>query len=187
MKSNKIIVAITGASGSIYAKQLLSRLLELPEKPEITVLFSDNGKKVWDFELENEKLDETKLRTFPVNDFFSAVASGSANYDAMIIIPCSMGTIGRIASGTSDNLIIRAADVMLKEKRQLIIVPRESPYNLIHIRNMEMLLLAGAEIIPASPSFYSHPKTFNDIIKTVTDKVLSALKYNDGLFEWGKK
>jgi 4-hydroxy-3-polyprenylbenzoate decarboxylase len=186
LKSNKIIIGITGASGSIYAKQLLSRLFELPEKPKIALIFSENGKKVWDFELNGETINNEQITSYNPNDFFASVASGSANYNAMIVIPCSMGTIGRIASGTSDNLIIRAADVMLKEKRKLIIVPRETPYNLIHLRNMETLLLAGAEIIPASPSFYSHPKTVDDVINTVTDKVLSALGYKDDLFEWGK-
>ena len=186
MKKSKIIIAITGASGSIYAKQLLTRLLDLPEKPEIAVIFSDSGKKVWDFELNNEKINNEQITYFNNTDFFAAVASGSANYDAMVIIPCSMGTMGKIASGTSDNLIIRAADVILKEKRKLIIVPRETPYNLIHIKNMETLILAGAHLIPASPSFYNHPKTVDDVIKTVTDKVLSALNYKKGLFEWGK-
>jgi 4-hydroxy-3-polyprenylbenzoate decarboxylase len=184
---NKIIIGITGASGSVYAKQLLNRLLAFGEIPEIAVVFSEEGKKVWDFELKEERLINDRIRIFDSKDFFAPVASGSANYNAMVVIPCSMGTMGRIAAGTSDNLIIRAADVMLKEKRKLVLVPREMPYNLIHIRNMETLLLAGAQLIPASPSFYSHPKTIDDVIKTVTDKVLSALGYNDGLYEWGKQ
>ena len=187
MKKNKIIIAITGASGSIYAKQLLLRLQNIAEKPEIAVIFSEEGKKVWDFELGNEKPIDSDFTLFKSTDFFAPVASGSANFSSMVVIPCSMGTMGRIAAGTSDNLIIRAADVMLKEKRTLIIVPREMPYNLIHIRNMETLLLAGAHLVPASPSFYSHPKTIEDAIKTVTDKVISLLGFNDGLFEWGQK
>lgn len=186
MKANKIIVAITGASGSVYAKQLLDKLLALPIQPEIAVIFSDNGKKVWDFELDNQELDESKFKIFPANDFFSAAASGSAGYNSMVIVPCSMGTIGRIASGTSDNLIIRAADVMLKEKRQLIIVPRESPYNLIHIRNMETVLLAGTEIIPASPSFYSKPKLINELVNTITERILNRLGYTDNTYKWGE-
>ncbi len=186
MKKNKIIVAITGASGSVYAKQLLFRLRVLGDKPEIAVIFSEEGKKVWNFELNGETINNEQLTFFNPDDFFAPVASGSANYNAMVIIPCSMGTLGRIAAGTSDSLIIRAADVMLKEKRRLILVPREMPYNLIHIRNMETLLLAGACLIPASPSFYSHPESVDDVIKTVTDKVLSSLGYIDDVFEWGK-
>ncbi|MFC2138288.1 UbiX family flavin prenyltransferase, partial [Bacteroidota bacterium] len=109
---------------------------------------------------------------YDVNDFFSPAASGSANYDAMIIIPCSMGTLGKIAHGTSDDLIIRAADVMLKEKRKLILVPRETPYNLIHIENMKLITLAGGIICPASPSFYSKPETINDLVDTIVERVL---------------
>jgi flavin prenyltransferase len=186
MKAKKIIIAITGASGSVYAKQLLLRLVTLKDISEIAVVFSENGRNVWKYELGEEIPDSEVLKYFDCNDLFAPVASGSANYQSMVIIPCSMGTMGRIASGTSDNLIIRAADVMLKEKRQLIIIPRESPYNLIHVRNMETLLLAGAHIIPASPSFYSHPKTIDEVVATIVDRVLSQLGFNDNVFEWGK-
>lgn len=187
MKYNKIIIAITGASGSIYAKQLINKLQLQENAPDIALIFSDNGKKVWDYELNNEKIDNKKIPIFSSNNFFAPPASGSSNYDAMIIIPCSMGTMGRIANGTSDNLIIRAADVMLKEKRKLIIVPRESPYNLIHIRNMETLLLAGAEILPASPSFYSKPQTLEELVNTIIERILSSLNYNNGNYKWGEK
>ena len=187
MKKNKIIVAITGASGSVYAKQLLERILILDKQCEIAIIFSEEGKKVWNFELNEEIINNEQISIFKATDFFAPVASGSSNFDTMIVIPCSMGTLGRIAGGTSDNLIIRAADVILKEKRKLILVPREMPYNLIHIRNMETLLLAGAHLVPASPSFYSHPETLYDVIKTVTDKVLALAGYNDDNFEWGKK
>ena len=187
MKNNKIIIAITGASGAVYAKQLLFRLSALSNAPEIAVVFSENGNKVWHYELGEELPNLKVVKLFDCNDMFASVASGSANYKSMIVIPCSMGTIGRIATGTSDNLIIRAADVMLKEKRQLILVPRESPYNLIHIRNMETLLLAGAQLIPASPSFYSHPKTIDELVATVVDRVLLQLGYEENLFEWGKE
>ena len=187
MKKNKIIIAITGASGSIYAKQLLDRISSMDHFLEVAVVFSESGKKVWEYELSDEKPESGFFKIYENNDFFAPVASGSANYSAMVVIPCSMGTIGRIASGTSDNLIIRAADVMLKEKRKLIIVPRESPYNLIHLRNMETLLLAGAHIIPASPSFYSHPKTVDDVVSTIVDRVLSQLGYGEDLYEWNGK
>lgn len=187
MKNKQIIIAITGASGSVYAKQLINKLQSKKNKSDIALVFSDNGKKVWDFELNNEKIDERNITVFQSDNFFSPIASGSSNYDAMVIIPCSMGTMGRIANGTSDNLIIRAADVMLKEKRKLIIVPRESPYNLIHIRNMETLLLAGADIIPASPSFYSNPKSIEDVINTIVERILNALGYNNGNYNWGER
>lgn len=186
MKSKKIIIAITGASGSIYAKQLINKLQLFDDAPEISLIFSENGRKVWDFELNNEKINEANIKVFQPNNFFAPVASGSANYDAMVIIPCSMGTIGRIANGTSDNLIIRAADVMLKEKRNLIVVPRESPYNIIHIKNMETLLLAGAHIIPASPSFYIKPKTIEELVNTIIERVLSNLGYSEGCYNWGE-
>ncbi len=187
MKNKKIIIAITGASGSIYAKQLINKLQLLKNAPDIALIFSENGKKVWDYELNNEKIDETNITAFLANNFFAPVASGSSDYDIMVIIPCSMGTMGRIANGTSDNLIIRAADVMLKEKRKLVIVPRESPYNLIHIRNMETLLLAGAEIIPASPSFYSKPKNIEELVNTIVERILSSLDYSNDTYKWGKK
>ena len=187
MKENKIIIAITGASGSIYAKQLLEKISALKKAPELAVIFSDYGKKVWEFELPGENINTGSFKIFENNDFFAPVASGSANYSAMVVIPCSMGTMGRIASGTSDNLIIRAADVMLKEKRKLILVPRECPYNLIHLRNMETLLLAGAHIIPASPSFYSHPKTVDEVVATIVDRVLCLLGYGEDVYEWKGK
>jgi flavin prenyltransferase len=186
METKKIVIAITGASGSVYAKQLLSRLVSLADVQEIAVVFSENGKNVWKYELGEELPNLKILKYYDCNDFFAPVASGSSNYNSMVIIPCSMGTMGRIASGTSDNLIVRAADVMLKEKRKLIIVPRESPYNLIHIRNMETLLLAGAYIIPASPSFYSHPKNIDEVVATIVDRVLSQLGYNENMFKWGE-
>jgi flavin prenyltransferase len=184
--TKKIIIAITGASGSVYAKNLLERLHKLIPVPEISVIFSEEGKKVWNYELSDSDFNYNNVKIFRHNDFFAAPASGSANYKSMVIIPCSMGTLGKIASGSSDNLIIRAADVMLKEKRKLIIVPREMPLNLIHIRNMETLLLAGAQIIPASPAFYRHPETIEELLNTVTDKVLSSIGFNENNFEWGK-
>jgi flavin prenyltransferase len=180
----KIIVAITGASGSLYAMNLLQRMVTLPEKPEISVIFSEPGQKVWDYELGKNAFGFEGIRLYRHDDFFAAPASGSALYTDMVVIPCSMGTLGKIASGTSDNLIIRAADVMLKEKRNLVLVPREMPLNLIHIKNMETLLLAGAQLVPACPSFYSRPVTVEEVIRTVTDKVLSLTGFNESNFEW---
>jgi 4-hydroxy-3-polyprenylbenzoate decarboxylase len=126
------------------------------------------------------------FRYFEKNDFSAPFASGSARYDALIVIPCSMGTLGRVASGTSDDLVTRAADVMLKERRKLILVVRETPYHLIHIRNMETVTLAGGIICPATPSFYSQPTTIEAAAKTVVDRVLDLAGLDISTFRWGQ-
>ncbi|MFZ9588696.1 MAG: UbiX family flavin prenyltransferase, partial [Chitinophagaceae bacterium] len=126
------------------------------------------------------------LPVYNKHDFSAPFASGSGRFDTMIIIPCSMGTLGRIASGASNNLITRAADVILKEKRKLICVARETPYNLIHIRNMETITLAGGIICPATPSFYSQPKTIEEVASTVVDRVLDLACFEIKSFRWGK-
>jgi 4-hydroxy-3-polyprenylbenzoate decarboxylase len=136
--------------------------------------------------LGKDDYKEFKVRNFSTEDFTAPFASGSGQYDTMIIIPCSMGTIGRIAAGISNDLISRAADVMLKERRKLICVARETPYNLIHIRNMEMITLAGGIICPASPSFYSQPKTIEEVAATVVDRVLDLAGLPVKTFRWGK-
>jgi 4-hydroxy-3-polyprenylbenzoate decarboxylase len=184
-KERKIILAVTGASGSVYAERLLERLsnLKIPVK-EIAVVFSDTAKEVWKHELGHEMKLTGPAKVYENNTFFAPFASGSAHFDTMIICPASMGTIGRIANGTSDDLIARAADVILKERRKLIVVPREAPYNLIHIRNMETLTLAGAVICPASPSFYSRPESIDDLIKTVTDRIMSLAELEDDSYSW---
>lgn len=182
----KIVVAVTGASGSIYAQGLLTKLLQLKEQvSEISVILTDNAKEVWKTELGNEAYGSFDAAYYSKEDFSAPFASGSGNYNTMIIIPCSMGTIGRIASGMSNDLITRAADVILKERRKLICVARETPYNLIHIRNMETITLAGGIICPATPSFYSRPATIEDVIATVVDRVidLAGLKINS--YRWG--
>lgn len=184
---HKIVVAITGASGSIYAKLLLDKLSSIKEQwAEVSMVITENAKEIWKTELENEFNDQQNaFRLFSKTDFSAPFASGSGKYDTMIIIPCSMGTLGRIASGVSDDLITRAADVILKEKRKLICVIRDTPYNLIHIRNMETITLAGGIICPATPSFYSKPKTIEEAAATVVDRVidLAGLQYNS--FRWG--
>jgi 4-hydroxy-3-polyprenylbenzoate decarboxylase len=155
----KIAVAITGASGSIYAQLLLQKLLHLKDQlQEVSVVMSSNAKFVWQTELGNEQYKDFPFRYFEKMDFLAPFASGSAKYDALIIIPCSMGTLGRIAGGISNDLVTRGADVMLKERKKLILVLRDTPYNLVHIRNMETVTLAGGIICPATPSFYSHAK-----------------------------
>ncbi len=184
---HKIVVAITGASGSIYAKLLLDKLIALKEQwQELSVVMTENAKQVWRTELENESYKTYPLQFFSQHDFFAPFASGSGQYNTMIIIPCSMGTLGRIATGVSDSLITRAADVTLKEKRKLMCVVRDTPYNLIHIRNMETVTLAGGIICPATPSFYSKPKTIEEAASTVVDRVLDIAGLDIKTFRWGK-
>ena len=185
--ANKIIVAITGASGSIYAKLLMDKLLSLKDQiDEISMILTENAKEVWQTELGNDSYNNIPVKQYTLNDFHAPFASGSGQYDTMIIVPCSMGTLGRIASGTSGDLISRAADVVLKERRRLICVARETPYSLIHIKNMETITMAGGIICPATPSFYSKPSTIEEVANTVVDRVidLSGLKNNS--FRWGK-
>lgn len=182
----KIVVAVTGASGSIYASLLLTKLLQLKEHcNEISVIVTDNAKQVWQTELGSDSYQDFDVKYFAKNDFNAPFASGSGKYDTMVIIPCSMGTLGRIANGISNDLITRAADVILKEKRTLICVARETPYNLIHIKNMETITLAGGIICPATPSFYSNPKTIEEVATTVVDRVLDLVGLPVKSFRWG--
>ena len=190
----KILVAITGASGSAYARNLLEKLaLARDQWTELAVVMSDNAKEVWKTELpdgnagDSEPWNKIPARFYSTRDFSAPFASGSGQYETMIIIPCSMGTLGRIASGLSNDLITRAADVVLKERRKLICVVRETPYNLIHIRNMETITLAGGIICPATPSFYSRPQTIDEVISTVVDRVLDLAGINIQSFRWGNK
>lgn len=184
----RILVAITGASGSIYAADLLKKLIKATAQiDELSVVMTENAKEVWRTELEDEDWKNMEIKFYSTQDFSAPFASGSGKYDTMIIIPCSMGTLGRIASGVSNDLISRAADVILKEKRKLICVARETPYNLIHIRNMETITLAGGIICPATPSFYSKPKSIEAVIATVTDRVLDLAGIDVATFRWGNK
>ena len=187
MTKQKIIIAVTGASGSIYAKTLLDKMLLLKDQiDEVGVVFSKNAQEIWEYELDNQSISNYPFTRYTPSDFYAPFASGSAKFDAMIVCPCSMGTLGRIAHGTSDDLITRAADVILKEKRKLILVPRETPYNLIHIKNMEIIALAGGIICPATPSFYSKPATIQDAVNTVIDRVLDLLGLQNKTHRWGK-
>jgi flavin prenyltransferase len=184
-KSRKIILAITGASGSIYADKLLGRLREIQAPlEEIAVIFSDTGREIWKSEIGSEFHYEGAAKEYDNKTFFAPFASGSSLYDTMIICPASMGTAGRIANGASDDLIARTADVMLKERRRLIIVPREAPYSLIHIENMKKLTLAGAIICPASPSFYSNPETIEDLVMTVVNRIIDLAGFDSNSFRW---
>ena len=184
----KLIVGVTGASGAIYAKVLFDSLLQLGEQVgEVAVLFSDTAKAVWAFELGNSEYEKLPYTFYQKDDFFSPVASGSAGFDAMIVCPCSMGTLGRIASGISNDLMTRAADVMLKERRKLVLVARETPLSLIHINNMKTITEAGGIICPATPSFYSRPKTIEEIAATVTNRALTLAGFKVNGFSWGEK
>ena len=181
----KIVLAITGASGSIYAFKLLEKLQAIKTPPEeIAVIFSETGKEIWKSEIGSEFHIKDNTKEYDNSTFYAPFSSGSSLYDTMIICPASMGTTGRIANGTSDDLIARTADVMLKERRRLIIVPRETPYNLIHIENMKKLTLAGAIICPASPSFYSNPKTIDDLVMTVVDRIIDLAQFDSNGFRW---
>jgi 4-hydroxy-3-polyprenylbenzoate decarboxylase len=184
---NKILIAITGASGSIYPKILLNKLQSLKQQwSSLAIIITDNAKIVWKTELENEDYKSYDALYFSKNDFMAPFASGSGDYNIMIIVPCSMGTLGRIASGISNDLISRAADVVLKERRKLICVVRETPYNLIHLRNMETITLGGGIICPATPSFYSKPKTLEDAAATVVDRILDLAGIRINTFRWGE-
>ena len=190
---HKIVIGITGASGSIYAQALLKKLEDIKDQLEsCSVIFSDNAKSVWEYELGNKDYEllpnhYSLLNTCSNNDMFAAPASGSAGYDAMIICPCTMGTLGRIAHGTSDNLIVRAADVILKERKKLILVTREMPLSLIHLNNMKLITEAGGIICPASPSFYSKPDSIDKLVNTVVDKVLSLAGFSFPHYKWGNE
>jgi 4-hydroxy-3-polyprenylbenzoate decarboxylase len=187
---HKIVVAVTGASGSVYPKVLLDKLSRLGDQiGELGVILTPNAREVWRTELESDCEDffrqHPSMRLYQQQDFSAPFASGSGQYQTMIIVPCSMGTLGRIATGISNDLISRAADVVLKERRKLICVVRDTPYNLIHIRNMETVTLAGGIICPASPSFYSKPRSVEDVAATVVDRVIDLAGLKQDTFRWG--
>ena len=182
MAKKKIIIGITGASGSIYAHLLLGRLRDLQAQfSEVAVVVSDTAEKVWAYELPGIPLDTTPFVQYAPDNFFASPASGSAGYDAMIIIPCSVGTLGRIAAGTAGDLMTRAADVMLKERKKLILVLREAPYSRIHLQNMLTVTDAGGIICPASPGFYHNPATIWELCSTVADRALALAGVETGV------
>ena len=185
---HKIIISVSGASGSIYAKVLFDKLVQLKEQIEVVgVLMSDNAKYVWETELNNSDYNNYPFTFYNKMDFMAPFASGSANFGTMIICPCSMGTMGRIASGISNDLTTRAADVILKERRKLIIVARETPLSLVHINNMKIITEAGGIICPATPSFYSNPENFEELAATVVDRVLMLGGLENESYSWGEK
>jgi 4-hydroxy-3-polyprenylbenzoate decarboxylase len=186
MEEKKLVIALTGASGSVYGKQLLQKLTQIQNQfSEVGVVFSKNAKEIWEYELGDKSYSDFPFKVYEKNDFYAPFASGSAGFNTMIICPCSMGTLGRIAGGISDDLITRAADVILKEKGKLIMVPREIPYNLIHIRNMETITLAGGIICPATPSFYTKPQSIEELVSTVVNRVLDLAGFKIDSKRWG--
>jgi 4-hydroxy-3-polyprenylbenzoate decarboxylase len=169
----KILVAITGASGSLYAQRLLDNLD--PTAHEIHVVMSNYAHQVIAEELPDGLRFPAGVKPHGLKSMNAPFASGSNPPDVMVIVPCTMGTLGRIAHGYSEDVLLRAADVVLKEKRKLILVPRETPLSLIHVKNFELLLLAGATLIPANPSFYSGAKTVVELVDTVVARVLDHM------------
>ena len=184
----KIIVGIGGSSGSIYAKVLLDKLALINDQLDaVGVVMSDNAKFNWKYELDNENYKNYPFAFYEKMDFMAPFASGSAKFDTMIVCPCSMGLMARIAMGLSNDLITRSADVILKERRKLILLPRDAPYNLIHINNMKTITEAGGIICPASPSFYSKPDTFEELAATVIDRVLDLADLEVDTYRCGKE
>ncbi len=192
------VVAITGASGSVYGLKLVSELLRAGER--VNLILTSTGRQVlyhetgldWSAEIKEQRhqvqehFASIAVDCLAIDDFWAGAASGSAAANAMIVIPCSMGTVGRIAAGLSGNLLERAADVMLKERRQLILVPRETPFSTIHLENLLRLSRAGAVVLPAMPGFYHGPETIDDLVDFVVGKVLDQLSVQHSLFErWG--
>lgn len=195
MEKCKIVIAITGASGSIYADRLLHKLIQKTNSIEaIGVVMSKNAQTVWATEIGKSSWDryqttdsgKVSVTFYDKYDFNAPFASGSAKYNKMVIVPCSMGTMARVACGISDDLVTRAADVILKERRQLILVARETPYNLIHINNMKTITEAGGIICPATPSFYSLPKTITEVVDTVIDRVIDQMNIPNDTYRWSE-
>lgn len=183
----KVVVAITGSSGSIYAKVLLDKLALLePQWTAVGVVLSDNAVTNWELEIGPADFEQYPFDFYAKNDFFAPFASGSAKYDTMIVCPCSMGTLARIATGISNDLVTRAADVVLKERRRLILVTRDTPLSLIHINNMKTVTEAGGIICPATPSFYSKPQTLEAVAATVVDRVLDLAGLELDTYRWGE-
>ena len=187
MKKKKIIVGITGASGAIYAKVLMDRLHQLKDQIDtVGLVFSDNAKTVWEYELGNKDYESIPYKTYDKNDFMAPFASGSAQFETMIVCPCSMGTLARIAHGISNDLITRAADVILKERRKLLLVTRDTPLSIIHLDNMRTITIAGGIIVPASPSFYSKPISFEQLAATVIDRTLDLAGFENLTYRWSE-
>ncbi len=179
-KKLPIVLGVTGASGTIYARRLVEELIS--QDIPVELICSEAGEQVARYEKE-VSLFKLVSKRHDINNYFSPSASGTAKYHAMVVLPCSMGTLGAIASGTGLNLLVRSADVFLKESRPLIVCPREMPLSRIHLQNMLTLHDAGAKIVPPSPFFYYHPETMDDLVNTVVGKVLDQLNIPHTLFK----
>ena len=175
----KILVAITGASGALYAQRLLDNIN--PSEHELHVVLSNYAQQVIGEELPAGLRLPAGVKSHGLKSMNAPFASGSNPPDAMVVIPCTMGTMGRIAHGYSEDVLLRAADVVLKERKKLILVPRETPLNLIHVKNFELLIQAGATILPANPSFYARPQTIEEVVDSVVARVLDHLGVNNRL------
>lgn len=186
MQKKKVVLAVTGSSGAIYAKVLMDKLALLREQWDaVGVVLSDNAKVNWEIEVGPVDFTHYPFQFYEKNDFYAPFASGSARYDTMIVCPCSMGTLARIATGISNDLVTRAADVVLKERRRLILIVRDTPFSLLHLRNMTAVTEAGGIICPAVPSFYSNPKTLEDVAATVVERALDLAGFESGAYRWG--
>ena len=178
----KLVIAATGASGTIYLQRLLDQIDATAD--EVHLVMSAHAKQVAAQEVEHLSVPQGVVQ-HAENDLNVPFVSGSARFDAMVIVPCSMATLGRIASGVSDSALLRAADVFLKERRKLIVVPRETPWSLIHARNVVTLLEAGAVVLPAIPSYYSRPQSVNDVVDTVVWRILDQIGLpNPRAYRW---
>lgn len=175
----RIVVGVTGASGAIYAQRALELIAQMPGV-DADLVFTKTGRQVWAHEIGGD-VGTLPFQIYSHNDMSAPFASGSARYDGMMVIPCSSGSLARMAHGLSIDLIGRAADVMLKERRPLVLVLRETPLSLVHLRNMTQLVEAGATVLPASPSFYTHPKTMLDIVDTVVSRAFDQLGIHNEL------
>jgi 4-hydroxy-3-polyprenylbenzoate decarboxylase len=181
----KLVIAATGASGTIYLQRLLEQIDRAAH--EVHLVMSGHANQVARQELDNFEVPPDVVQ-HSEGDMNVPFVSGSARFDAMVIVPCSMATLGRIASGSSDSALLRAADVFLKERRKLIVVPRETPWNLIHARNVVTLLEAGAVVLPAIPSFYSRPSSLNAVVDTVVWRILDQIGLpNPAAYRWAEK
>lgn len=190
MKKRKIVVGITGASGAPYAKRLVGWLARRAREVgdvEVAAVASSTAPEVWALECGGDLREELGAPLWGLRDYKAPFASGSARWDAMAIVPCSMGTAARVAHGVSDSLLTRTADVMLKERRALVVVPRESPLSVIHLENLAALARAGAVVLPAMPAFYGKPRTLEEVIDGVVGRVLDHLGVeHDLLRRWGE-
>ena len=183
----KMVVGVAGSSGSIYTRVLFDRLVDLRDQwSRVGVVMSRNAILNWELEIGPFDSTEYPFDFYDKSDFMAPFASGSARYDTMVICPCSMGTLARVAQGTSDDLMTRAADVMLKERRRLIMVPRETPLSLIHLRNMVQVTEAGAIVLPASPSFYHKPEHVEGVVRTVVDRILDLAGFQQDTYRWSE-